>query len=174
MKCFTIKIFCMKFFTNPNSKYIIATLRIVIIGKPELTFFLFLSLHSELFWSALFLIGTEYGKIWEMRENTDYNNFIYRNFYAVYNSMKKRIKKKMTRLTALLKMLMIKTVILFADSFTSRSVSYKSFDKNKYLKKYTVTSINLRNINTEILKSKKAYRVKKICRTQSHCEEVFW
>ena len=98
MKYSTIKIFCMKFFTNSNSKYIIATLRIVIIGKPELTFF-FLSLrekcpHSELFWSALFLIGIEYGKIWEMRENTDYNNFIFRYFYAVYNSMRKWIKKK--------------------------------------------------------------------------------
>ena len=82
-------------------------------------------------------------------------------------------KKKMTRLTALLKILMKKTVILFADSFTSRSASYKSFDKNKYLKKYTVTSIDLRNINTEILRSKRAHRVKKFRRTPSHCQEIF-
>ena len=43
MKCLAIKIFCIKFFfTIPNSKNIIGTLRIVTIEKPKLTFLLIL------------------------------------------------------------------------------------------------------------------------------------
>ena len=36
----------LKFFTTSNSKYIIATLRIVTIEKPELSFLLILSFHA--------------------------------------------------------------------------------------------------------------------------------
>ena len=36
----------MKFFTTPNSKYIIATLRLVTIEKSELTFLLILYFHG--------------------------------------------------------------------------------------------------------------------------------
>ena len=38
----------MKFFTTPNSKNIIATLRIVTIEKSELTFLLILYFHDEI------------------------------------------------------------------------------------------------------------------------------
>ena len=41
------KIFWMKFFTNPNSKNIIATLRIVTIEKSELIFCLILYFHGR-------------------------------------------------------------------------------------------------------------------------------
>ena len=36
------KNFCVKIFTTPNSKYLIATLSIVTMGKSELTFLLVL------------------------------------------------------------------------------------------------------------------------------------
>ena len=38
--------FCMEFFTTPNSKNLIATLRIVTIETSELTFLLILYLHD--------------------------------------------------------------------------------------------------------------------------------
>ena len=37
--------FCMKFFTTPNSKNLIATLRIATLEGPELTFLLILYFH---------------------------------------------------------------------------------------------------------------------------------
>ena len=46
MKCLAINFFCMKFFTTPNSKSVIATLHIVTIEKSKLTFLLILYFHG--------------------------------------------------------------------------------------------------------------------------------
>ena len=49
MKYLASNIFARVFFTTPNSKNIIATLRIVIIEKSELVFFLILHFHALLY-----------------------------------------------------------------------------------------------------------------------------
>ena len=59
----------MEFFTTPNSKNIIATLRIVTIEKSELTFLLILYFHGLSFLTKLFSNMTKKGQKFKYLEN---------------------------------------------------------------------------------------------------------
>ena len=56
------EIFCMKFFATPNSKNIIATLRIVATEKSKLTFLLILYFHVYIICDEFFMAHWHFAK----------------------------------------------------------------------------------------------------------------